>query len=279
MTTEEVIKKNIARSFLDQQFMHQYYNCTPKGFLGMDVVMTREEEQRLRTLGLPASVNRYYKRTLFKSKLYNSLFSRYIMPTGIVLDGGCGRRTIVRRWWHPMASVIGIDISVESVKANSDVNHKMAGGLEHIPLRSESVDVVRLNGVPEHLRNPRIVYLECYRILKKGGYLLLKTQSIYNPFYFPNAILPISTRSFIVHNMLRCPGQIYPAYYRSNSKRCLKKMLSTIGFQKEFIFYYPAAEWPRSLLMYALFCAYEKMTDILGLEFLKSGLIACFRKI
>ena len=222
---QKEIKKTINKALFDNDLIHEYYKCTEQGFKGLDKVLMEDQETYLHSLHLPKFMISYYKRTLLKSKLYDNLCSNYFKKGDIVLDGGCGKRSIIRKWWQPEVKVIGIDILLSSLKVNNDLDNKLAANLDHIPFIDNYFDVIRLNGVSEHLENPQFTYRECYRVLKKGGYLLLKTQSVYNPFYLLNGILSTHIRFKIIRNILKIEGQVYPAYYKSNSKRSISKIL------------------------------------------------------
>lgn len=89
-------------------------------------------------------------------------FSKVQLHEGVeILDLGCGTNC------HEGA--FGIDI------ANLDEVH-MTYDLNRIPypFESESIDLIWMNDILEHLDEPIEVMKECYRLLKKGGKLRIK---------------------------------------------------------------------------------------------------------
>lgn len=58
-------------------------------------------------------------------------------------------------------------------------NPDIVGDIHNIPLKNNSVDAIICLAVLEHIENPFKAFSEMYRILKKGGYLL-----VYVPFLY-----------------------------------------------------------------------------------------------
>ena len=73
---------------------------------------------------------------------------------------------------------IGLDISIENLNSTSrnlDSNNVyfLTGDINHIPLENESVDIVFMCEVLEHLNIPEKAVKEAFRVLKKGGLLVI----------------------------------------------------------------------------------------------------------
>ena len=93
----------------------------------------------------------------------------------LVLDAGSG---VDERYSTAFVSrglkAIRLDISIEnlnSARKNSDGNNVyfLTGDVNHIPLGNESVDIVFMCEVLEHLNTPEQAVKEAFRVLKKGG--------------------------------------------------------------------------------------------------------------
>lgn len=96
---------------------------------------------------------------------------------GTVLDLGSGTGYlalgIARR--APSLRVCGIDLSRQMVKiarrhAKSIDNVRFVfGNAARLPFKDSSIDLAVSTGVFHHLKSPRLVFEECYRVLKAGG--------------------------------------------------------------------------------------------------------------
>jgi ubiquinone/menaquinone biosynthesis C-methylase UbiE len=96
---------------------------------------------------------------------------------GTVLDLGSGpgflSTEIARK--SPGLQVCGIDLSRRMVR----IAQRRARGVENaqfvfgnvatLPFKDNSIDLVVSTGVFHHLKSPRLVFEECYRVLKAGG--------------------------------------------------------------------------------------------------------------
>ena len=98
----------------------------------------------------------------------------------IVLDGGCADGYYFPEYLARELKVIGCDINVKDnlstarKQFNPDDNvHLCRGNVNNIPLANESVDIVFLCQLLEHLNAPEQALKEAHRILKKGGYIFV----------------------------------------------------------------------------------------------------------
>ena len=99
---------------------------------------------------------------------------------GLVVDVGAGRAPY--RGLLKCKKYIGID-----VERRADVENLIIADInKDIPMDSDSVDVVILTEVLEHLRNPVRAMEELYRVLKPGGRLVLTTPLLWPLHEEPN---------------------------------------------------------------------------------------------
>ncbi len=101
-----------------------------------------------------------------------------------ILDIGCGRGEIVKICNNNGAHAIGMDYSQEAVQIASQGGNKYVIRAEatRLPFASESFDKVLLMEVIEHLDSDDggACLQEIWRVLKRGGYLVLTTPNSWN---------------------------------------------------------------------------------------------------
>lgn len=101
---------------------------------------------------------------------------RHIRQDSVVCDIGCGfDGTVLRGLRGHIRKGIGIDKKVSNKKfENIELRRILVGG--RLP-KMEKSDCVLMLAVLEHLESPEEILMECRKILKKGGRILLTTPS------------------------------------------------------------------------------------------------------
>ena len=99
---------------------------------------------------------------------------------GRILDIGCGRGLFLNVMRLGGWGVIGSELNEETASYATK-----AFGLEILPgdivqhqLPGESFDAININQVLEHLKNPREVLMECRRLLRRDGLLVISVPDI-----------------------------------------------------------------------------------------------------
>jgi ubiquinone/menaquinone biosynthesis C-methylase UbiE len=108
----------------------------------------------------------------------------------VVVDVGCGSGNLTLHSAEKCRLAIGLDPSESAVGFCNSINPNAncvfipAGG-DALPFPDESVDVVFLVEVIEHLTEPMKVIAEIWRILKKGGLAFVTTPNYAFPSLWP----------------------------------------------------------------------------------------------
>lgn len=103
--------------------------------------------------------------------------TKHIPKDSIVCDIGCGNDAyFLKNISNLIKHGVGLDKDIKNYK-NPKLEFKRIKILKEIPLEKGSCDVVTMIAVLEHLLYPQEILNECFRILKKGGKLILTTDT------------------------------------------------------------------------------------------------------
>lgn len=143
----------------------------------------------------------------------------YINTQGIIVDLGCDHPPVLLQKIAPkMTYCVGFDENAKyGKKGNIEIFRQSI--TKNIKIESESTDYVTMLAVLEHLKHPKEIIEECYRILKPGGKLLITVPSPYS-----KPILELFAKMRLVR-----PEMIdqHENYFQ---KQQLQKMIESAGF-------------------------------------------------
>jgi exopolysaccharide biosynthesis WecB/TagA/CpsF family protein len=101
-----------------------------------------------------------------------------------ILDLGCGNGSYTAEFARRAAYVCGVDRQMPHLKAFREPIPRVQAAGENLPFASESFDAITMIEVLEHTDSDRQVLLECFRVLKPGGLLVL---------FVPNKLYPFES--------------------------------------------------------------------------------------
>lgn len=238
--------------------------------------------------------NRFYPESQFGgftnidgTVIFYSRINSLIDKDDIVVDIGCGRgaygddsiryRRNLRILKDKCKKVIGLDIDPRAA-SNPFINEFYLIGNETWPLESESVNLCLCDYVLEHLSNPDAFFQECYRILKPGGYLCIRTSNQLSYFGLITKILPERMHSPVLSISKDHLSEIdkFKVNFRCNSVSKIKGMLKKYHFH-HVVFGYDAEPGYLgfSIIFYWLGVLHQRYAP--GL--LKVGIFAFARKL
>jgi SAM-dependent methyltransferase len=120
--------------------------------------------------------------------------------------------------------------------------HRIMGDALGSPFPNESFDLVFHQGLMEHFRDPKPLLKENYRILKKGGVLLIDVPQIFHPYT-------------LMKHTLMFFGKWFAGWEREFTPNSLKRIVEREGFKVIRSYGY----WMRPGL------AYRALRELLGL--------------
>jgi SAM-dependent methyltransferase len=148
------------------------------------------------------------------------------------VDVGCGAIGLLGRKGDRLAALrassIGIDTNGLALARNPNVKHRVLGSCYSLPLKTESVDLIICRWMFEHIETPEKIMLEFSRVLKKGGFVYIKTPNLWNYTMMLSWATPT-----VFHNAFRTATGLHEntaTYYRANTKRRLTELARASGF-------------------------------------------------
>ena len=154
-----------------------------------------------------------------------------------VLDVGCGDgfATSVAAATLPGHHFAGLDWSAPSLSLARDRGLAvLRASLDtRLPIRSDSVDVVIMSAVIEHLVDPDSAVEEAHRVLKPGGSLLLSTPNLaawYNRGLLAFGVQPVFSEVSL-RSVFGRPGSQVAGHLHMFTRRALVDFLAAYGLQ------------------------------------------------
>lgn len=163
--------------------------------------------------------------------------------SSVVCDLGCGRgfhkmlyegfaRTVqVCRGLN--RHVIGVDVDKYATENPYIDEFRLIGADGRLPLEDSSIDVVVSEWVFEHLEQPLRTLAEASRVLKPGGVICIRTPNRWHYSSLGASMIPNQWHHH-VRRILRQPHDpqdVFPTYYRCNSKGAMQRTLMSTGFE------------------------------------------------
>jgi ubiquinone/menaquinone biosynthesis C-methylase UbiE len=151
-----------------------------------------------------------------------------------VLDAGCatGKFSGKRQMDANHFKIAGIDV-LPSVSQNSYVDFRICGNVNQLPFADHSFDVIYARWLLEHLEHPSIAFREFHRVLKPGGRLALFTTNL---LHYYGAAAKLTPHWFHLWFNRKVRGfsedDIFPTYYRANTRWRLHELLLNAGFKR-----------------------------------------------
>jgi ubiquinone/menaquinone biosynthesis C-methylase UbiE len=181
----------------------------------------------------------------FSQIAYARLLSNLVPAGATWLDAGCGHQVFKISSVHEEAQIlsrtnlaVGCDLDWQGLQAHRSLKVRACCDLRRMPFESEAFDIVTLNYVAEHLEDSQATFAELSRILRPGGKLVVVTPHALG--YFARLtragrkLLPESlVRKFIRLREFRSSEDIFPTFYRANTREDLLRQMNKAGLTEE----------------------------------------------
>jgi len=184
--------------------------------------------------------DKYYRAEEHPFQIYEGRISSLVRNDFTVVDAGCGSRAPVLVSFADRAgTLIGVDL----VDFDPMLRHKrvllLNNDLTEMDIEDSSVDLVISRSVLEHLEDVESVYREINRILRPGGHFLFLVPNLLDYVSLISYLIPNKYHKVIVSKLSgRAQENVFPTYYRSNTKRSITKLAGKTGYKVNCLEYY-----------------------------------------
>jgi ubiquinone/menaquinone biosynthesis C-methylase UbiE len=177
----------------------------------------------------------------YSQEEYEEELFRRVKPDATWLDLGCGRSLLPswraeqeKRLTRRAASLVGVDPDLAALRDNQSLTERVAGDASPLPFRDETFDVVTANMVVEHLVEPERQFREVARVLRAGGLFIFHTPHAHGyDTLVARAIPDFAKKRFALWLEGRKPEDVYPTFYRANTRRQVAAASSKAGLHVE----------------------------------------------
>jgi SAM-dependent methyltransferase len=170
-------------------------------------------------------IDNFWDDRILKERVLNTL-----KPTDTLLDYGAGAGILDHfSFKESCDKVIGIDYDPR-VLDNPFLDDAYVMKSNKLPFDDQSIDVVVLNNVCEHLEKPDEVFSELSRVLVKGGKVLFKTPNRWHYVALFASLTPLSFHKYYMKKLGRKEDDTFPTFYRFNDSKKVWRVTTRQGF-------------------------------------------------
>ena len=195
---------------------------------------------------------------------FHALVGQFAKPGCRILELGAGPDNPTTAFLAQQGVVTGLDID-PAVKSNHHCRNAYVYDGVHVPLPSNSFDLVVSNYVCEHIEDPPRVCREIHRVLRPGGAYIFRTPNLWHYVSIISRLSPHWLHRLLANKARALAPEThapYPTYHRMNTRRVCRSVLERQGFSvvRSFciepepsyamasrVMFYPAMAWERVL--------------------------------
>lgn len=226
---------------------------------------------------------RFYGKTPHPYKIFLDEILERLPADAKVLDAGCGHEApVISKIAELCNMAIGADITyLHPDNAHPKVNFILSD-LSDIGFADNTFDMVISRSVMEHVSTPGKTFNEINRILKPGGNFIFLTPNLYDYASIISKIIPNRFHSSVVRMTEgRDEDDIFPTYYRANTRKDIKRLALNTGFEIKLIQF--LGQYPAYLMfnpfLFLIGTAYDKLVCRFSLlSFLRGWIFAVLKK-
>jgi ubiquinone/menaquinone biosynthesis C-methylase UbiE len=214
------------------------------------------------------------------------------MPSGRIIDIGCGTGEMLQVFQKRRFQTFGLDFSLKMLQAISKgiTDHRVPlvnGEIEALPFKDETFDGLICAGVIEYLNEDQQALSEIARILKRGGFAIITLSNrlslarVFEP--VAHSLLGQKIKGWLKKLLFKKQTMLYPPF-RTHIPRFFDKKAEKIGMKlSEYnFFHFSLLPWPFNRLLPRFYVATGLKMEKLSrtkLGFLGRGYIGKYQKL
>lgn len=168
-----------------------------------------------------------------------------------------------------VAKITGVDVD-DAVLTNPELDEALLYDGTRLPFPDASFDLVLSDWVLEHIQDPQMFSSEVERVLKPGGWFCARTPNVLSYTAFASRMVPNSLHAKVlgvVQKGTRKPEDVFPAAYKLNSLRSVRRFFPTERWNNCSYTYSPEPAYHfNSPLMVRLIAAAQYLKKPIGEE-------------
>jgi len=214
-------------------------------------------------------INKYYRQSPGWRDLrvqWHELLQENVPHNARVLEIGPGPSTSASQYLSELSGhLVGLDIDPE-VKLNKCLDEVHVYDGQRFPFPDDHFDTIVSSWVNEHVENPETHCREIYRVLVPNGRYIFRIPNLYHYTSIGARFTPHWFHALVANRLRNLPPDHqdpYPTYYRLNTRRRTRSLLSKIGFVIEVLEAketYPVYGLASRVTFY-MFMAYERIVN------------------
>jgi SAM-dependent methyltransferase len=177
---------------------------------------------------------RYYPLETRRDRLMESVIEANLPSGGVFLDAGCGPSLrLAALFANGQRLSVGVDLEPFRAPAGNptqNVARGVVGDLGMLPFAPDSMDVIAMRSVVEHLADPPAALSGMARVLKPGGCVVaLAPSRWYYASIVGRLMPPRLARSTLEFIYGPTAYDNYPTWYRANTPRAMERAAREAG--------------------------------------------------
>lgn len=178
---------------------------------------------------------------VYPQALYEEVLARRVGSGVRWLDLGCGHQVLPawrldaeRALVAACRGAVGVDFDLDSLRRHRTIRDRIRADISRLPFPDECFDLVTANMVVEHLAEPRVQMCEISRVLVPGGRFILHTPNAWGYVTVIARMIPERVKGMVVTVVEgRAAADVYPAYYRLNTRSAIEEHGRAAGLELE----------------------------------------------
>lgn len=176
---------------------------------------------------------------------YEKLLEQNINSSSVWLDAAGGFRILPweskqleKALFKKAKEVVAVDIEFDTIRKHGTIRKLIVADLQKLPFKNDYFNVITLNVVLEHLKNPSLVVKELVRVLEKRGKIIVHMPNKYGYISFAALLIPAELRKLMHYKLLKYPaGNYHDLYYRCNTKYALNQVMKKYSMRNLYFEY------------------------------------------